>query len=253
METSQKVFCTRPKVMNIKEEMFYNFKLSVRGAIRQAPSVITWCEVLLNMKGNGYTDSVSLIKEWNDGASTSSKLGGGKVFAVRKVLTSMPSSALNLVCSHMSEMGWLECAFTDDAFSNKCLYPGHVYKHGRPGWKDLCKVSERSMEVHFSAVINAHRSQAPWARRKVSKKDLEEGSELATVVVALAEEAVNGHGLKKEDVDKCFVDEYVLQKDSQIALEVYGILAEKPEHLPVDNMTALKALKNQKAMRILPA
>jgi hypothetical protein len=29
-----------------KSELFYNFKISIRGAIRQAPNVVTWCVAL---------------------------------------------------------------------------------------------------------------------------------------------------------------------------------------------------------------
>ena len=40
--SAQTIYAFRPQALNKKEELILNFRLSVRGSIRQAPSVIAW-------------------------------------------------------------------------------------------------------------------------------------------------------------------------------------------------------------------
>lgn len=41
-KSAQVIYVLRPQALNKKDELIMNFRLSVRGAIRQAPSVIAW-------------------------------------------------------------------------------------------------------------------------------------------------------------------------------------------------------------------
>ena len=75
-------------------------QVSVRGAIRQAPSVITWCQVLMNLKTWGVQDPNIIIREWNEENPASERITGGKAHAVRLILNSMPNDIFALTCSH---------------------------------------------------------------------------------------------------------------------------------------------------------
>ena len=69
------------------------------------------------------------------------------------------------------QMGWQKSLFSDDALANRKAYPGHIFKHPKPGWADRCAVTERSMELHIAMLINDFTSKPLNTRRKISKKD----------------------------------------------------------------------------------
>ena len=57
---------------------------------------------------------------------------------------------------------------SDDSLANRKVYSGHVFHHQRPGWKDLNRVSEASMGLHFKMVFSEHLSKPTHARRKAA-------------------------------------------------------------------------------------
>ena len=243
-ETARRIMCFRPKCLNKKEEMFLNFRVSTRGAIRQAPSVITWCLVLQNLRAWGCSDPSQLIIEHNNQVGRSSQLIGGKAYAVRMILNQMPHSVLSLVMEHVGALGWQNSVFTDDCFANKRVYPGSVFKHPKISWK----VTERSMRLHILMTINDHMGKAEWSRRKVGKKDFEEGAELAAVAEAVFEEAKSKLGLDEADVQQGFLDVISSCSDQQLQLEVYGIAEEKPAELRAERISVIKALLMKREM-----
>ena len=236
--------CYRPKCLNKKEEVFLNFRVSTRGAIRQAPSVITWCLVLQNLRAWGCSDPSQLIIEHNNQVGRSSQLIGGKAHAVRMILNQMPHSVLSLVMEHVGTLGWQNSVFTDDCFANKRVYPGSLFKHPKISWK----VSERSMRLHILMTMSDHMGKAEWSRRKVSKKDFQEGAELAAVAEAVFEEAKSKLGLDEADLQQGFLDVLSSCIDQQLQLEVYGITEEKAAELRAERISVIKALMMKKEM-----
>jgi hypothetical protein len=176
-DTARTIYCFNPKLTTKKEEVFFNFKMSVRGAIRQAPNVIQWCLTLKNLNSLGENDATALIKEWNTQSSKAGQLTGGKYNAVKQVLVGMPIAILTFLENHISLLGWGNCAYSDDSLSNKKVYPGHIFKSPKPGWADRVVVTERSMLLHVMMTVNEHMQKVPNARRKYTKKDLEEGAQ----------------------------------------------------------------------------
>ena len=80
---------------------------------------------LLNTEGfRVNSDAGALITEWNRQASQDSALSGGKRVAVLNLL-GLDEEVLETLVGHQSRMGAAQSAFTDDAFSNKKLMPGH--------------------------------------------------------------------------------------------------------------------------------
>lgn len=177
METARTIYCFNQKLLTKKEEVFFNFKLSIRGAIRQAPNVIQWCFTLKNLNSHGENDATALIKEWNTQSSKAGQLTGGKLYAVKQVLIGMPMVILLFLENHISLLGWGNCAYSDDSLSNKKVYPGHCFKSPKPGWTDRVLVTERSMLLHMMMTVSEHMQKVPSARRKYTKKDLEEGAQ----------------------------------------------------------------------------
>ena len=173
-KTARVIYAYRPVVTNKKAEAMMNFKLSVRGSIRQAPNCMTWIIMLMNLKGYGITDASAVIKEWNDENPRSSALIGGKAQAVKLLLDKAPREAIDFLSSHVSFHGWSRCAFSDDALASKKVYPGFTFKHQRPGWTDRCKVTECSMVLSLKQLFGDWASKPEPLRRKTTKREMEE-------------------------------------------------------------------------------
>ena len=112
---------SKPQLMRL------TFKLSVRGSIRQAPSVITWITTLSNMKQWGPMDPQTAIKDWNAEAPPSGKLVGAKATAVQLLLDKMPEATLKMIIDHVSVHTWSASLFSDECLASKkiswlCLF-----------------------------------------------------------------------------------------------------------------------------------
>jgi hypothetical protein len=156
----------------------------------------------------------------------------------------MPEHVLCEVIKHTSDQGWQQCVFTDDSFANRRIYPGAVFKHSKVAWK----VTDRSMHLHIVMTINDHLSKAAWARRKASKKELEDGAEFSALAEAIYLDAVGKLGLQPEELDEEFIGVLRACKDPQLHLEVASIQSEKPEQLVPDRISVIKALITKKAL-----
>ena len=154
MKSCLGLFGFRPICATKKHEAYYNFKLSVRGSIRQAPSCITWLLMLQNLRKGGLTDATSIIKEWNETSGKSSALIGGKAQAVKFLIEKAPQCAVDFLAAHVSAWGWGNCAFSDDGLASKRTYPGNVFKHARPGWNDRCRVNEQVFELYLQYSVS---------------------------------------------------------------------------------------------------
>ena len=148
------VYCFRPACATKKQEAYYNFKLSVRGSIRQAPSCITWLLMLQNLRRSGMADASSIIKEWNETSGKGSALIGAKAQAVKLLIEKAPPLAIEFLAAHVSAFGWTGCAFSDDGLGSKKTFPGNVFKHARPGWSDRCRVNEQVYTIYVEYSVN---------------------------------------------------------------------------------------------------
>ena len=111
--------------VNLREQIFHRNKIDARGSIRKAPNVITWALSLDKLRLAGDKDAGAIIKEWNNRASRQQQLVGGKAQALKNVLDMMPQEVFTeVVVRAVSEMGWEKSPWSDDAFSNKRIYPG---------------------------------------------------------------------------------------------------------------------------------
>ena len=242
VKSAQAIYAHRPRCMNKKSEAMMNFKLSVRGSIRQAPSCITWLLMLVNLKAHGVTDASTVIKEWNDSNPRSSALTGGKAQAVKLLLDKAPLAAVDYLTEHVGIFGWVHCAFSDDALASKKLYPGQVFKHARSGWTERCTVTEKSCELTLKFLANEWKSRPDTVRRKPTKKDAEEAAELVSMVYSIYVDVCKTTNLKHTDVDRVFLDEFVSTTNTELNMEIASIMQEKPEKIMLERISCLKAL-----------
>ncbi len=96
-----------------------------------------------------------------------------------------------IVVPTVSEMGWEKCPWSDDAFGNKRIYPGHS-PAGRAlsvAWRDRLKVSSGSMRIMLSCQVDKHKKLAQTCSpAKLSKSTMENDADQAALVHSLIRE-----------------------------------------------------------------
>lgn len=98
------------------------------------------------------------------------------------------------------------------------------------------------MELAISHAIHDWQKIPGNLRRKLTRKDFEEESEMACLVSALYNEALRTTPLQDTQVEDALCNAYRTGSDPHLALELAGILQEKSEKLVLDKISALKGL-----------
>ena len=80
-------------------------KVLSRGKIREAPSPITWVAGLLSLQQEGGWDHGVVIQQWNEQASKSERLTGGRFMTVKNVLELEPS-VRSVLIEAINTHGW---------------------------------------------------------------------------------------------------------------------------------------------------
>ena len=106
-------------VADRKQLMKLTFSESIRGAIREAPNIVTWIVTLSRMQKYGIADPAAVVSDWNSTCAVSAKLKGAQATAVQLVLERMPGPLLHKVIDHVSRFSWPKCMLFDDSFGSK--------------------------------------------------------------------------------------------------------------------------------------
>ena len=91
-------------------------------------------------------------------------------------------------------------------------------------------------------LITEWSSQVNGYRRKVTKKDMEEASEMAALVDSVFNDIVKQSPLKKELVVEKFIGAYSMASDPHLPLELANVLQEKPEQVKLESFSIVKQL-----------
>lgn len=118
-ESARVVFAIGVTVVDRQSAMQMTFKRSIRGAIREAPNIITWIITLTNLRVHDGSDPLRVIKKWNSDSAPSDRLVGQKATSVQMVLERMPESVAKLVMDHVSRYGWQNCMISDETLASK--------------------------------------------------------------------------------------------------------------------------------------
>ena len=235
-----------------------NFKISIKGSLRKAPSIMCWVSAVQNLMvyGGGKVDVPALIKKFNAQSSSAFQLIGAKAQAVRALLEDFPDAALEHLQSHVQAVGWQSCAFTDDALSSKKLLPGHTFRlvSGSKVWTALGKVTEESATLAIEHAVNKFLNTCADARRKFTRNDLEQFSQQAAFVVNMKCSALQEVPLDSTEVDKHWVRAWAMA-ETVVVLEVQMHLSQKEQSLEPRGVKQLAELNldciSQKAFESL--
>ncbi|CAL1166300.1 unnamed protein product, partial [Cladocopium goreaui] len=126
-QTLQKVRCVHVELTNRKEELFYNFKVAVKGNIRTAPSAVTWVNSLLELSKAGDRDLQGTLNSWNTQAPKPDKVQGQKYLTVKNLLD-LPPECRNVMFAYINKNGWDSSPYSEDLLSSKKLLVNFNFK-----------------------------------------------------------------------------------------------------------------------------
>ena len=129
--------------------------------------------VLIKLKESSVTtDAGSIIKMYNETSSSRATLSGGKRLAVTHLLEKLPAEAQMLWLEDLSTTGFNHTTSTDDAWTNKKMFPNFVWTVPSPAWKPRRTVTNESFMLFAAHVIQQQRekyrhcaesgTKAPW-------------------------------------------------------------------------------------------
>ena len=230
---------------NLRDQIFHRNKIDARGSIRKAPNVITWALSLDKLRQVGDKDAGVIIKAWNNKASRQQQLGGGKAQALKNVLDLMPQEVFTeIVVRAVSEMGWENSPWSDDAFSNKHIYPGStpVGRSSSAAWRARLKVTEESMAIMLKNQVDRHKKLSQTCSPgKLTKAKMEDNAEQAALVHSLVREVQAIVPITDDILQEQFVRLYI-ENDPQVHLEISSVLASRGDDFKPQDLQVLKVL-----------
>ena len=235
------IFVVHVRHVSLQEEVFHNFKLSLRGSIRRPPNLLTWVGALSQLKLKGYEDSAGVIARFNSTVGSSFQLAGAKAAAVGNLMSHFPPLLLDLLQAHVSKFGWDSCVLSDDSLSSKKILPLFVHKSPHKAWKKFCAMSTSATTLTFRRLIRDFEKAPPFGRRKADKSTIESLAEMAALVVNLTKQLAELFPLKQADLDQEILDKWV-EASPGLDLELHEASTEKKESLAVTDIKAFRAV-----------
>ncbi|CAJ1447674.1 unnamed protein product [Effrenium voratum] len=237
----QAIYVHHIKHVSLQDEVFYNFRVSLRGAIRRPPNLLTWVGTLSQLKQKGYEDSAAVISRFNSGVAKNFQLVGSKATAIGNLMTLFPADLLALLQNHVSKYGWDSCVLSDDNLSTKKILPNFVHKSPHKSWKKFAAMSVTSTTLTFRRLMRDFGKASPHGRRKADKATVEGLAEMAALVVNLSKQLAELFPLKQADLEAEIYDKWV-EGSPGLDLELHEVCTEKKESLVVTDIKAFRAV-----------
>ena len=237
------VYCHNLNFGTLKEQAFSNFKMSVRGSIRQAPNMMSWFVMLDRLRQKGDTDAGGIIRQWNKDASRSSQITGTKAQAVKNVLELASPSTINLLLQTTSAYGWENSPWTEEALSSKKLFPGqHFRTVASRVWTARQAVTQKSSELTFQKAARLFEQMPSGCRSRYNKGTMEQLSEVTAVFYNLCTEATTKSPITVEMLQDKGVYNKWRDSDPKLELEVNAAMVEKSDSFHPKMLSCIQQL-----------
>ena len=224
--TARAIYTTIEQHSTLTSVALRNATLSHRGSIRQAHDAITWVGKLMLLQEKG-SDASAIIKQYNSQASANAQLSGGKRTAVLAML-GVQREATDVVLACVGKLGDAS-PWTDDAWSNKKIMPGHAPRLSSPTWSRRCAVTTESFLLMLKWQSKSQEKKLPQLRRKLDKVAMEEGAQLCAVLTSLQADLLASHPIQVDEWNKSIVEPFIEGSDMNLLLGLQSVLHAKPE------------------------
>lgn len=215
-----------------------NARLSVRGAIRRAPCMLTWLGILGLLQHQGLS-AEAVVKAWNSNTTGAGALVGSKRTAVLAVLK-WSDECQQLLLTHLSTFSD-NTAFLEDSFANPRLKLGYKPRAGAKVWNDRLTVTAAGQLLMLRNLHEKHQKRLPGCQRKLPKETLEEALNMAQLLLSLAQEVTAQTPIASEVLEKEVYQHWV-NGDPGLDMELQGSLAEKSANFRPSDISVFKAL-----------
>jgi len=187
------------------------------------------------------TDVGALLRKWNNMASKSAQLLGGKSQSVKNIMELLPQGARQKIMDITLKYSWEQGPWHEDQLASKKIYPGHQPRGGPKSWNDRKRITKESCELMVDCINNAYENAAPRMRRKPTRAEVEEHAILAAVVWSLGKEVQSTIPISDEVIKLEWLDKYSAG-DARISTEVQVVQSEASEKFHVRDVPTLNAL-----------
>ena len=122
-------------------------------------------------------------------------------------LLGAPPAGLQVLLDQVSRLGPENAVATEDAWSDKKIYPGHVFRQFQlPNWTKLLKVTSASFISMCRYTVTQHDTHLAL-RVRFSQQQLQAVAQLSAIVHGLAEDRMSHHA-----ISEACVEDQVLKK-----------------------------------------
>ena len=220
---------------------FKNALISHRGSMRQAHDVLTWIQKLEKVSAACGTPADDVLTKWNRECPAEAKVAGNKRLCCINILKNINAECRSLLIEHVSKFG-AKSAFTDDAFTSKKIFPGHKPRLSTPKWVRWGTVTNESFLLMLKHVIWKHENTHDTARCKVSKSKIERSSEMAALVVGIAQDVLESHPtLPHMDIENTFFDGFI-DSDPNLLMALDSALTDADKNFDVMSLPVLNEM-----------
>lgn len=239
-ETICQIYVFHCWVKSQQEALYANFRVSVRGSIRRAPSSVTWASSLIKLQVSE-SDANAILTTWNATASKSAQIHGHKATVVKQLL-SLPPGVQALLFQHSSAFGWENSCLSDEALSSKKLYPPYTFRViSSKEWTQRGRVTTRSCELMFRAIFRRFEACPARFRQKTAKPQFEEAAEQCAVLCAFITELRSIRPVSDEAIDTSIIQPF-LNNDLSLELQLSSAVRSKEKNFVVTDLPAFKGL-----------
>jgi hypothetical protein len=237
-ETGRAVNVHVMQVASITEHALMNAKLSVRGAIRRAPNIISWVGTLRVLQSNGLADWKSVLSQWNAMSTKEHRVVGHKATGVQNVL-SFPPDAVDLLLVMVSKFGWEGSPFSDESLASKKLAVGFSPRVSNKAWQARMQITPASVMVCLQHLDASWMRKMPALRRKIDKSALEELAQLAAFLTNTCADILTVAPVSKDRLQELYIQPWIAG-DSNIDIEIRSHVAEKSDRFALKDVSVLR-------------
>ena len=222
-----------------KDQLLRAAKLSIRGSIRKPYNCIEWASILRLLEKTEKIDGSNLIKHWNTVSAGEHKLQGRKYTCVNALLK-LSEDLLQAYLTHVQEMGFDGCAWTEEVLAERKIHVGHRHGSNTTAWSRRTLVTERS-EYWMILFCQAMYLDAPReTRRKLSKDTVIDASCTAAFLDSCMDDLRSAGVTEQLHLEAAITP--FLNNDVGFLLELNCAMAEKKPTFAVTEISSFKKI-----------
>jgi hypothetical protein len=239
--------CVPLRFASAREALFQNFRLAGRGSIRRPPHLLDWVHSLRQLAQKaGERDTGIVIRLWNAQCAQTLQIVGRKAMALKNLMEQMPEEGLALVAEMVSEKGWEEGCWTEDALASKRIFPGHVFRVVESkAWSARQTVTKASCVLMLERV--RRESRKGLLRGKILEKQIAERAQMAAVVTNIVAEFKKIAPVLPEEAGQ-WVDLFA-EGDPGLDMELRSAVMRHDEKFVPTNLPSLQSILDKHAGR----